>query len=159
MNIFVVDSAFFCKLFLIPLRWGGATSCRLRKTRLLHRNWQSDFSETKTPSGRKSVTCRAICLMRWAYGNPVYSLRPTVPVKIEGGEYKSVGYLNMSQKQMKIFNYQLLEGRLWDSTDVSIQYRFIINETAKKTVQHNRYSHRISATRTSALVCTRRYER
>ncbi len=40
--------------------------------------------------------------------------------------------MNMSQKQMKIFNYQLLEGRLWDSTDVSIQYRFIINETAKK---------------------------
>lgn len=70
--------------------------------------------------------------VHWTYGNPVYSLQPTVPVKIEGGEYKSVGYLNMSRKQMKIFNYQLLEGRLWDSTDVSVQYRFIINETAKK---------------------------
>ena len=70
--------------------------------------------------------------LHWTHGNPIYSLSPTLPVKVEGREYRNVSVLNMSRKQMKLFNYQLLEGRLWDSTDASGQYRFIINETAKK---------------------------
>ncbi len=70
--------------------------------------------------------------LHWTYGYPIYSLTPTLPVKVEDGEYINVSLLYMSRKQMEVFNYQLLEGRLWDSTDVSVQYRFIINETAKK---------------------------
>lgn len=111
--------------------------------KILHRDNFYDFrsgSEERQSRNRFETITMTIeremnaspLFVQWTYGNPVYSLQSTVPVKIEGGEYKSVGYLNMSRKQMKIFNYQLLEGRLWDSTDVSVQYRFIINETAKK---------------------------
>ena len=69
----------------------------------------------------------------WIFGDPVLTIKPYLPIrKLGEDEYKSVGMMYMSIKHMSMFNFQLLEGRLWDSTDIALQYRFIINETAKK---------------------------
>ena len=69
---------------------------------------------------------------QWSYGDPLYSIEASLPLTVEGGEAHNVAVIYRSRKQMDLFNYQLLEGRLWDTTDIAVQYRFIINETAKK---------------------------
>lgn len=68
----------------------------------------------------------------WSFGKPHYTIEPHLSVGVDGRENHSVGMLYASRKQLKLLNIQLVEGRLWDSTDVGTQYRFIINETAKK---------------------------
>ena len=69
----------------------------------------------------------------WIFLEPQYTLKPVLSVKkLSDDEYKSVALINMSVKHLEMFNFQILEGRLWDSTDVPFQYRAIINETAKK---------------------------
>ena len=73
----------------------------------------------------------------WMHAIPMYYLEPFLPLSIEGGETHNVGKIDMSRRQMAMLDYQLLEGRLWDSTDISTQYRFIINETAKKIFNIN----------------------
>ncbi len=75
--------------------------------------------------------------LHWAYGTPSYSQEPYLRLSVDNGEIHNVGMIYMSRRQMKLYNYQLLEGRLWDSTDIAVQYRFVINETAKKIFKIN----------------------
>lgn len=75
--------------------------------------------------------------LHWVYGTPSYSQEPYLRLSVDNGEIHNVGMLYTSRRQMVLYNYQLLEGRLWDSTDIALQYRFIINETAKKIFKIN----------------------
>lgn len=68
----------------------------------------------------------------WMFGDVHYTIDPFTPLSVGKDEYEKLGFVYISRKQMNLFGYQLLEGRLWDSTDISAQYRFIINESAKK---------------------------
>lgn len=69
-----------------------------------------------------------------ASGNFPYKLTPNIPFQMETGEYKQAASLNVSQACMELYEFQLLEGRIWNDTiDKFAQYKVIINETAKKT--------------------------
>ena len=47
-------------------------------------------------------------------------------------DYIQVGLFISTPEYMNMFDFELKEGRLWDSTDVFNQYKCIINESAKK---------------------------
>lgn len=70
---------------------------------------------------------------KWSKGDFLHSLTPFMPFKKDDGEYKQIAYASLDRTYMDMFDFQLLEGRLWDSEeDEWAQYKIIINETAKK---------------------------
>ncbi|MDI9604594.1 MAG: ABC transporter permease [Bacteroidota bacterium] len=137
----IVISGYFMKQLRYMLNTDmGYDTGNMITCKIIHRDHFSSGPEKKETGDRFVTITETIeremnaspLFLHWTHGYPMYSLTPAVPVKVEGGEYINVSVLTMSRKQMEVFNYQLLEGRLWDSTDVAVQYRFIINETAKK---------------------------
>lgn len=67
----------------------------------------------------------------WAKGEPLYRSEAIYPVGLAGREdYKQVDVLFTDHPYMNLFDFQLVEGRLWDSTDVFEQYKCIVNEAA-----------------------------
>ncbi len=69
----------------------------------------------------------------WTYGEPLYNALATTPMKrSDEDDYMQVGLSFLTPEYMKMFGFELKEGRLWDSTDVFNQYKCIINESAKK---------------------------
>lgn len=69
----------------------------------------------------------------WAKGKPLYRSEAIYPVSLAGKEdYKQVGVEFIDLPYMNFFDFQLVEGRLWDSTDVFEQYKCIINEAAMR---------------------------
>lgn len=69
----------------------------------------------------------------WTRGSFPNALSPNIPIKKDNNEYKKVAYASINNTYINMFGFQLLEGRLWDDTeDESLQYRMLINETAKK---------------------------
>ena len=70
---------------------------------------------------------------RCTHGNFIHTLSPYMAMKKENGEFHNVAYASLPGDYMDMFEFQLLEGRLWDSSqDEWAQYKMIINETAKK---------------------------
>ena len=70
---------------------------------------------------------------RWTQGDFMHTLSPYMTMKKENGEFQKVAYTSLSGDYMDMFEFKLLEGRLWDSgQDEWAQYKMIINETAKK---------------------------
>ena len=69
----------------------------------------------------------------WVFGDPVYDMRARLRVKkSDTEESREVAYASLAPKYIEMFGFQLLEGRMWDDTDVFTQYKCIINESAKK---------------------------
>lgn len=69
----------------------------------------------------------------WTYGEPLYNNLNALPMRrADGDDYEEVGIYYSTPEDMKMFDFELKEGRLWDSTDVFTQYKCIINESAKK---------------------------
>jgi ABC-type antimicrobial peptide transport system permease subunit len=69
----------------------------------------------------------------WTYGEPLYNAQAVLPMKrTDEDGYKPVGTDFIAPGYMDMFAFDLLEGRLWDSTDVFTQYKCIINESAKR---------------------------
>ena len=69
----------------------------------------------------------------WAKGKPPYRSEAIYPVSLAGKEdYKQVCVEFTDLPYMNFFDFQLVEGRLWDSTDVFEQYKCIINEAAMR---------------------------
>ena len=70
----------------------------------------------------------------WTQGNPLYKSEVNYFLTLAGKkEYKQVAVDFKDHTYMDMFDFKLLEGRLWDSTDVFEQYKCIINETAMRT--------------------------
>lgn len=69
----------------------------------------------------------------WAHGGPLYKSEANYQISLAGKEeYKQVAVDFIDNPNMNMFDFQLVEGRLWDSTDVFYQYKCIINESAMK---------------------------
>ncbi|MDI9605495.1 MAG: ABC transporter permease [Bacteroidota bacterium] len=69
----------------------------------------------------------------WTYGEPLYiTLNPMQIKRSDKDDYMEVGIYYSALEDMKLLDFELKEGRLWDSTDVFTQYKCIINESAKK---------------------------
>lgn len=69
----------------------------------------------------------------WTQGRALYKTEATYPVSVEGkDDWQQVSVEFTDRSYMNLFDFQLLEGRLWDSTDVLEQYKCIINESARK---------------------------
>lgn len=69
----------------------------------------------------------------WLFGGPIYDLKTSFFVKrSDKDEYVKVALEWLPPKYFNMFGFQLVEGRLWDSTDVFTQYKCIINESAQK---------------------------
>ncbi|MGI6574224.1 MAG: ABC transporter permease [Fermentimonas sp.] len=69
----------------------------------------------------------------WAYGEPLYNtLAITSMKRADEDDHMQVGLSFSTSEYMNMFDLELKEGRLWDSTDVFAQYKCIINESAKK---------------------------
>lgn len=70
----------------------------------------------------------------WCYGEVPSEFPLKTPFKTDNeNQYTQIACKYMTPKYMKIFNFQLKEGRLWDSSiDQFTQYKVIINETAQK---------------------------
>lgn len=69
----------------------------------------------------------------WIFGETIYN--PRIGHKFtrnDREEYIEVAAERLSPDYFDMFNFKLIEGRLWDSTDVFAQYKCIINESAKK---------------------------
>lgn len=74
----------------------------------------------------------------WEFGVPVYNLEARVPMKrSDRSSYQPVSSVSMSPNYMKMFDFQLKEGRLWDSTDVNGEFKYIVNESAAKLFEIN----------------------
>ena len=71
---------------------------------------------------------------RFAYGDFMHSITPRTPMKKEGGEFQLVANASLSSDYMDIFEFQLIEGRLWGDSkgNSSDKPQIIINETAKR---------------------------
>lgn len=71
--------------------------------------------------------------LSWTYGEPLYNARANTPMRLTGEEeLKLVGVDFLTPDYMEMFGFELVEGRLWDSSDVFTQYKCLINESAKK---------------------------
>lgn len=69
----------------------------------------------------------------WAHGGPLYKSEANYQISLAGKEeYKQMAVDFIDNPNMNMFDFQLVEGRLWDSTDVFYQYKCIINESAMK---------------------------
>ncbi|MDL2245482.1 ABC transporter permease [Parabacteroides sp. OttesenSCG-928-J18] len=69
----------------------------------------------------------------WTYNGSPHEMGAGILFKKEGGEFEAVASIDCDENFFSIYDIKLLEGRLWDTTkDRSLQYRVIINETAKK---------------------------
>lgn len=70
----------------------------------------------------------------WCYGETPSNLTLQAPFKTEKeNQYTQIAYQFMAPSYMRLFNFQLKEGRLWNnSIDQFSQYKIIINETAQK---------------------------
>ncbi|MFA5650545.1 MAG: FtsX-like permease family protein [Proteiniphilum sp.] len=80
----------------------------------------------------------------WTQGRALYKTEATYPVSVEGkDDWQQVSVEFTDLSYMNLFDFQLLEGRLWDTTDVLHQYKCIINESARKMlgIQDFRSSH------------------
>ena len=74
-----------------------------------------------------------VLIEKWARGDFRLSLTPSGSFRKENGEYKRAARAAWPDDYMDLFDFQLLEGRLWVSDiDNLFQYKMIINETAKK---------------------------
>lgn len=72
----------------------------------------------------------------WLFGSPVYDLESYMLVKrSDREEWVEVAVEWLDREYLTMFDFRLLEGRLWDSTDVWSQYKCIINESAKKMLE------------------------
>jgi len=71
---------------------------------------------------------------KWTYGDlPVRMIPPQTECTASTGEKAKVSIDFVDQKYMELFDFKLKEGRIWDDEkDQFAQYKFIINETAKK---------------------------
>lgn len=97
-------------------------------------DWQKRFQEL---SAKKELIERKISesplFTEWLFGRQIYDLKATTLVKrTDKDEYKEIAIEWLQPQYFNMFDFQLVEGRLWDSTDVFIQYKCIINESAKK---------------------------
>lgn len=69
----------------------------------------------------------------WIFGSAIYDARMGPGFsRSDKEEFHDVVAEWLPLEYYKMFNFQLVEGRLWDSTDVFTQYKCIINESAKK---------------------------
>ena len=70
----------------------------------------------------------------WIFGEPVHDLTATISVRRNDIEnFVEIAGQWLQPKYFEMFDFQLVEGRLWDSTDVFEQYKCIINESAKRS--------------------------
>lgn len=75
----------------------------------------------------------SLLFTEWLFGNPVYDPKGRALVKrSDKDEYKEVAGVWLHPEYFDMFGFRLIEGRLWDSTDVFTQYKCIVNESAKK---------------------------
>lgn len=66
----------------------------------------------------------------WTLGRAPYKTEAIYPVSVDGKEdYQTVSLEFSDHQYMNLLGFQLLEGRLWDSTDVFEQYKCIVNES------------------------------
>ena len=69
----------------------------------------------------------------WVFGYTIYDLKYWSKFKNnDQNEFQEVALEWLSPEYFKMFDFQLTDGSLWDSTDVYNNLRCIINETAKK---------------------------
>lgn len=69
----------------------------------------------------------------WAQGEPLYKSEAIQQMSLAGKEdYLPVAVEYIDKPIMNMFDFQLVEGRLWDSTDVFDQYKCIVNESVMK---------------------------
>ncbi|WP_294609173.1 ABC transporter permease [uncultured Bacteroides sp.] len=71
---------------------------------------------------------------QWTYGDsPIQMFPPHTECTASTGEKAKISVDFVDQKYMELFDFKLKEGRIWDDEkDQFAQYKFIINETAKK---------------------------
>lgn len=109
--------------------------------RMMHRDFNAPQSTDFEAATRKIDEDAALIKKKidesplfsdWEFGKPIYDLSANVPFKrTDGNEYRELKIVSMSPRFLKMFGFELKEGRLWDSTDMSAEYKFIINESAK----------------------------
>lgn len=70
----------------------------------------------------------------WTYGSSPHELpENNLRIKVTGGEFNYVSYIETSGKYFDLYGLTLNEGRLWDNnTDAPGNCKMIINESAKK---------------------------
>lgn len=70
----------------------------------------------------------------WTYGRlPIYTESPSAQCTASTGEKAAITIDFVDQRYLELFGLKLKEGRLWDNEkDQFAQYKFIINETAKR---------------------------
>lgn len=110
--------------------------------RMMHRDFSALQSTNFEAAARKIDEDAALIKKKmdesplfsnWEFGKPIHDLMAYVPFKrSDGSEYRKLKIVNMSPHFLKMFGFELKEGRLWDSTDMAAEYKFIINESAKK---------------------------
>ena len=71
---------------------------------------------------------------QWTYGQlPIFINPPSAQCTASTGEKAAMTINFADQRYMELFGLKLKEGRIWDNEkDQFVQYKFIINETAKR---------------------------
>lgn len=103
-------------------------------SRMMQRNFNMDFSRIDDQVALVERRMNESPLFSdWVFGKPVYNLNAATRVRVVGGDdFQSINFLRLSPAYIRMFGFQLKEGRLWNDTDKGDQQRCILNESAKR---------------------------
>ena len=140
----LVISMFFVKQlrFMLDADLGYNTEnvimCKLMSMPLLDLSSPESMSEyannlSNNQQLLKQKMDESTLFIEWTQGRPLYKSEANHQMSLAGEEdYKPVAVEFITHSFMNMFDFQLVEGRQWDSTDVFDQYKCIINESAMK---------------------------
>jgi len=118
------ENVIMCNMVLQQTSWD------LISDELLEQRWQKEKANIKLIEQKMN---ESPLFPAWTYGETLYNNLSTMPMRrADEDDYIEVGLFISTPEYMNMFDFELKEGRLWDSTDMFNQYKCIINESAKK---------------------------
>ena len=140
--VLLISAFFFMKQLRFMLQTDhGYNTENVIMCRMMHRDFSSmekvDF-ETSMRKVNENVVMlqrkldKSVLFSDWEFGKPVYDVEATVPFRrTDQDEYKNIRIVRMSPLYLQMFEFELVKGRSWDSTDVHNPHKFILNEAAR----------------------------
>lgn len=116
-------------------------SCQLMSRNTINKRYSSD-EEWEKEHDRERHQAQIIkqkmdaspLFLSWEYGEAPIQLDPYITVESKGEKHK-IAVMFVDKTYMDMFGIRVKEGRSWNDKDQFIQYKMIINETAKNLLR------------------------
>lgn len=140
--VLIISAFFFIKQLRFMLQTDhGYNTKNVIMCRMMHRDF-SNMERNDFEASMRKITENAVILQRkldesvlfsdWEFGKQVYDIEANVRFRrTDKDEYKNIKIVQMSPLYLQMFEFELVKGRPWDSTDVDNPHKFILNEAAR----------------------------